>query len=325
MKSLWIGARIGMAVLSSAAWLGCGGSATPSGFADDAATDSTGTTDGGVDGAVDDTGAPADGAGDTPADTPVDTGPPVTLDNVCGLLADGMCGKAADTCCTKSGLGYDDKACHAAATASCGESVAAVKAGTRKFDGTALELCIAAWNKLETACTVNLIEFIRTYPACQKLFAGTLGPGTACKNDAECAPPPGGVGDCSDPNPPFSGPVCRQYTIVGKDAACNVGGDVQAFCDLGLYCAVSTGSSKGTCKTAKKPSDSCDLAAWWECGYGYTCQAASPFGGGAKCAEGKAAGSFCTRDAECASWSCASGKCTSNNFPIANRALCGGG
>lgn len=317
MKSLWIGV---VALLS-----GCGSSVDATAFGgDDAAAD------GSVDGGGLDTASPDSSSSDAPldssaVDTGVDTGPPVTLDTVCTKLADGVCSKAADTCCTKSGLGYDDPTCHKNTMASCAESVAAVKAGTKKFDPSALGACIDAWNKLETVCNVNLIEFVRTYPACQQLFGGKTAPGGACKVDGDCAATPGAFADCPDPAFPATSTTCRQYTVVGKDAPCATTGDVQALCDLGLYCALTGGSGKGTCKPAKKPGDSCDPAAWWECGYGYVCQGASPFGGTNKCAEGKPAGAFCAREAECASWSCTSNKCGPTSFPIATRGLCGGG
>jgi len=312
MKSLWIGVGALLA--------GCGSSVDATAF---------GGEDGGEDGGVD--VGTTDGSVDTatadspPADTAVDTAPPVTLDTVCSKLADGVCGKAANTCCSKSGLGYDDPTCHKNVMASCGESVAAAKAGTKKFDPSALGACIEAWNKLETACNVNLIEFVRTYPACQQLFGGKTPIGGACKADADCAAAPGTFADCPDPTFPSGATTCRNYMVVGKDAPCTTSGDVQALCDLGLYCALGGTSGKGTCKTAKKPGDSCDPSAWWECGYGYVCQGGSPFGGANKCTEGKPAGAFCTRESECASWSCTGGKCGATSFPIATRDLCGGG
>lgn len=318
MKSLWIAVGVLLA--------GCGSSVDATAFGgDDGGVD--GSADGSAsDGVVDTTDPDASPSDGTPTDVAADTAPPVTLDTVCTKLADGVCGKAANTCCTKSGLGYDDPTCHKNVMASCGESVAAAKAGTKKFDPSALGACIEAWNKLETACNVNLIEFVRTYPACQQLFGGKTPPGGACKVDGDCASAPGAFADCPDPAFPSTTTSCRQYTVVGKDAPCSTGGDVQALCDLGLYCALSGGGSgKGTCKTAKKPGDSCDPVAWWECGYGYVCQGGSPFGGSNKCTEGKAAGSFCTREAECASWSCTSNKCGPTSFPIATRDLCGGG
>lgn len=320
MKSLWIS----LAALVTAT-PACGGSnardlfdeedtgasidatADSSTVTDDAATDASG---------IDSTTPPADTA---PADTP----PPVTLDTVCSRLADGVCGAPANTCCVKSGIGFDATGCRTNILASCGASVAAVKAGTKKFQPAAFGACVDAWNKLETACIVNVIEFGRTYPPCQQLFNGTLALGAACKQDSDCAAAPGAFADCTDPTFPFGGSTCSQFTVVGKDAPCNVGGDTQAICDLGLYCAItSSGATKGTCKTAKKLGESCNPSVWWECGFGFVCRDPSPFGT-ATCVEGQPAGASCSREADCASWNCTANKCGPTSFPIASRELCG--
>ena len=318
MKWLWIA--------GATCWLlGCGSSNVA--FVDDAG-DGTDTSTG-SDTAVDDGSVDSITDSPPPDTPPIDTAPPPppTLDNVCPKLASGVCGKAAEACCSKTGLKYDEAKCRAGVVASCSAAVAEVKAGTRKFHPEALGKCTDAWAKLETACNVNLIEFLRTYPPCQELFSGTVAAGSACKVDSDCASPTGAYSDCVDSGFPF-GLVCRQYTVVGKDAACNLNGNVQAICDLGLACAVSGGpvpGDKGTCKPAKKPGEACDAAMWWECGYGYVCQ-----GGGfppspAKCVEGKPAGSSCSREQDCASWQCTGYKCGSTSFPVASRELCGGG
>jgi len=314
MRTLWLGLF---------AVVGCGGAADAGAFADDSGG-ADATADTAVDSATDsplDTSA-TDGGTDAPkTDTTPDVPPPPpppTLANVCDKLADAVCGKPLSTCCTKSGFGFDEAGCRDGVKAGCGDRVADVEAGDSVFDATAFPACADAWAKIETACTVNLLEFLRTYPPCQQLFRGTTAAGDGCTDDVECAGPPGAFGTCTDAG------TCAQFTIVGKDAPCNVAGDVRATCDLGLFCNVTGGGTdpKGTCKAARKVGETCTSSRWFECGYGYVCQGGT--GGTAKCAEGKAGGATCGGDWECASWKCAAGRCAAANYPVASKALCGG-
>lgn len=311
-----------------AALVGCGGSADAGAFTSDtggALADSSTAGDDGTDAAPDgsvDTGVPTDGATDLGADLGSDLGsdtpppPPVTLDTVCDKLADAVCAAPLATCCTKSGFGYDGPGCRDAIKASCGDWVADVKDGTKTFDASAFPGCAAAWGKLETACSVHVLEFLRTYPPCRHLFDGDTAPGDGCDVDEDCKSPPGGFGACTDGS-------CVQYTVVGKDAPCNISGDVQSVCDLGLFCNVTGGGAdpKGTCKTARKLGESCTFSRWFECGPGYVCAGGA---GGSKCAEGKPGGATCAGGYECASWTCTAGRCTSPSHLVASRAICGG-
>ncbi|MBL8717746.1 MAG: hypothetical protein JNL79_17305 [Myxococcales bacterium] len=308
-------------VLGLLAVVGCGGSADAGAFVDDAGGGDSTAADGTTDSSTADTAATDSGGPDTPkTDTTPDLPPPppVTLDNVCDKLADAVCGKPASTCCTKSGFGFDEAGCRDGVKAGCADRVDDVKAGDSVFDASAFPACVDAWAKLETACTVNLLEFLRTYPPCQQLFRGTTAPGDTCTDDVECAGPPGAFGTCTDAG------TCVQLTIVGKDAPCNIAGDVRATCDLGLFCNVTGGGAdpKGTCKAARKVGETCSFSRWFECGYGYVCQGGT--GSSPKCAEGKPGGATCGGDWECASWQCASGRCSAANYPVASKGLCGG-
>lgn len=316
---------LGTALGLATTLVGCGGAADAGAFTDDGGTtDATGgdaAADGGGDGAMVDDGvdSAADASDGSPGDTAVDTSPPpppVTLDNVCAKLADAVCAAPLATCCTKSGFGYDGPGCRDAVTASCGDWVVDVKDGTKTFDPSAFPACAAAWAKLETACSVHVLEFLRTYPPCRRLFDGDTVAGDGCDVDEDCKSPAGGIGACTDGS-------CVQYTVVGKDAPCNLSGDVQAVCDLGLFCNVTGGGAdpKGTCKTARKLGESCTFSRWFECGPGYVCVGAT---GGSKCAEGKPAGATCGGGYECASWQCTAGRCTSPSHLVASRGLCGG-
>lgn len=311
------------AVLGARALAGCGGSADAGAFsggdasAEDAAGGDVGA-DASVDGSTDggaDTTSPGDSGADTAVDTPPPP-PPVTLDNVCDKLADAVCAAPLATCCTKSGFGYDGPGCRDAVKTSCGDWVVDVKDGSKTFDASAFPACAAAWGKLETACSVHVLEFLRTYPPCRRLFDGDTVAGDGCDADEDCKSPSGGIGACTDGS-------CVQYTVVGKDAPCNIGGDVQAVCDLGLFCNVTGGGAdpKGTCKAARKLGESCSFSRWFECGPGYVCVGAT---GGSKCAEGKPAGATCGGGYECASWQCTAGRCTSPSHLVASRGLCGG-
>ena len=262
-------------------------------------------------------GTDTSGGSDTrppPEDTtppPTDTAPPpVTLDDVCDRLAEVVCTSATSSCCASKGVTYDDGGCHAGVKAACGAEVDAVKAGTMTFDPKAFGACASVWGAMESKCSVPILDFVRSYTACELLFNGMGAPGDGCSAATDCKTDGLGYAECSS-----SSGTCTEFVIVGKDASCNYDGSTIHFCDYGLYCSPST----NTCREAKGAGTGCTGGpSDPSCGFGNTCSSGH-------CAPGAGDGASCFQDLECASWNCSSSfTCTDPNFEVATSSTCNG-
>jgi hypothetical protein len=242
---------------------------------------------------------------------PPDSGPPPpTLDDVCSRLADVVCTDATKSCCASKGISYDDGGCRAGVAAACGAEVDAVKAGTMTFDPSGFYPCASVWASMESKCSVPILDFARSYTACEVLFNGKTAPGAPCTTATDCRTDGLGFAQCSS-----SSNTCSEFIIVGKDAACNYDGAVIHFCDYGLYCSPTT----ATCRTAKSAGTGCSGTSDTSCGYGNTCDSGH-------CAPGAPAGSSCFDNLSCASWSCdmTTFMCTDPDYEVATNGTCNG-
>jgi hypothetical protein len=301
--------------------IACGSANTSTSSFEDNDSSVSGETGNNGDSSVDpDTGDPkppkdtGGGGEDTGMPPKMDTAPPaLTLDNVCQRLADATCTSALGSCCGTKGLAYKEAGCRAAITASCGEQVKAIKEGKGTFSEAAFPACATALNALALKCSVPILEFLKSYAACDQLLNGYRAPGDSCGDDWECKVSPGAFANCSN-----SG-RCESVSIVGKDAMCVYAGSTRAFCDYGLACYF-TSSSAGTCNAAKAIGAPCDAS--WQCGFGNYCERG--FVGMGKCVAGLGVGATCYDNDRCASGGCVSNKCTDPNSTLASPALCSG-
>jgi hypothetical protein len=242
-------------------------------------------------------------------DTGMDSGPPITT--VCDQFATATCTPAFQMCCTSKGLAWDELGCTDVAKLFCDSSRDGVTAGKTVYNPAYADACAAAWKSATTSCTLSLTDWIKNRVPCAQTFNGKSAPGGMCTRDSDCHADAGSVGICDN-----SSKVCRQYSVVAKGAACNYFGISPKLCDKGLYCDFTTGAVP-TCKNATPLGAACFGIDDQSCGLGNTCKAG-------KCAVGAPAGASCTRDLECASWSCSVGKCTDPNVTLASKALCSG-
>ncbi len=321
-------------LVASVALVGCG-SADSSAFDDKGGggADSSVTED--TSGGGSDTTTPTDTV--TPADVtpppkdtaggtdttppPIDTSPPpvVTLDSVCGRLADTICAAPLTSCCTKRGMKFDVATCRDNVLTSCGDAVDEVKAGDRTFDPSQFDACAAAWTKLTTTCSVGILDYIRTYTPCELLLNPKSPPGTPCTADSECHASAGAYANCNK-----SSGDCETISFVGKGAPCSYSGPDERLCNDGLFCPFATGGGGGTtvCDNAHPIGGGCGGGPFGStndpsCGFGNRCNAG-------KCAPGLPLDAACTSELQCASWNCVSGRCTDPFVQMANTGTCGG-
>ncbi|MGZ3421104.1 MAG: hypothetical protein ACXVEE_24735 [Polyangiales bacterium] len=250
-----------------------------------------------------------DSATDTKPDTSTDSGPPITT--VCDQFATATCTPAFQMCCTSKGLAWDDLGCSDVAKLYCDSSRDGVTAGKTVYDASYADACAAAWKSATTMCTLSLTDWIKNRVPCAQTFNGKTAPGGACTRDSDCHADAGEVAFCDN-----SSKRCRQYGVVPKGASCNYFGISPRICDTGLFCDYTTGAIP-ICKDATPLGGSCFGIDDQSCGLGNTCKSG-------KCAVGAPVGTTCTRDMECASWSCSVGKCTDPNVTLASKAFCSG-
>lgn len=242
-------------------------------------------------------------------DSSTDSGPPITT--VCDTFATATCTPAFQMCCSSKGLAWDSLGCSDVAKLFCDSSRDGVTAGKTVYNATYADACAAAWKAATSSCVLSLTDWIKNRVPCAQTFNGKTAAGGACARDSDCHADAGGVGICDN-----TSKVCRQYAVVPKGSACNYFGVSPKICDKGLYCDFTTGAVP-TCKNATPLGGSCFGIDDQSCGLGNTCKAGH-------CAVGAPASASCTRDMECASWSCSVGKCTDPNVTLASKALCSG-
>ncbi len=250
-------------------------------------------------------------APDVPLDVPKDSPPPTP--KTCDTLVGAICGPDTATCCSKHSFTFGKSGCETAINYYCGSMVDAVKAGTATYDESYLAGCAKAWGTQMKMCDMDFITYTKLGFDCSQLFNGTKAPGDTCNPSgyAECKAPVGSSAYCDR-----SAKKCRVYTVVGKGAPCNFYGSSIHYCDLGLYCDLT--SSTSVCQTAKKLGDACDGPDDFSCGLYNVCK-------DNKCTPGLGDGADCTVNSECASYQCDKGKCTDPNVTLAGPYICGSG
>ena len=280
-----------------------------------------GTSDGSTieDGAVlvtDSGGTSTDGsAGDT-GPIEVDVGPPVdagslSMTAACDKIAAGTCGSGFQTCCESSGFKFDAFACSDASRWWCRQGANAVTAGTATYDPSWAEACAKGWSIGTTLCQPHLFDWVKSQAPCAQMFNGKVAPGGACSVAADCKAAPGQATWCDD-----SSKRCRAIAVVGLGQPCSYFGAAVRWCDKGLTCSTDA-SGVNACVKATPVGGACFGPDDTACGIGFSCNAS-------KCAPALPPGSACTKDLQCESWSCASGKCTDIRQQIANKTFCGG-
>jgi hypothetical protein len=231
----------------------------------------------------------------------------------CDRIAKASCTSAMKACCESRGFAYDAIGCQDVSNSWCDDGRDGVSAGTTTYDPTYLAACADAWTKLTTTCSVQLLDYVKTYVPCSQMLNGKTAPGGTCTRSTECHAPPGYAAFCDD-----SGTTrrCRAYAIVGAGAACNYYTATLRYCDHGLYCDYSSGGPV-VCRAVTPIGGACFGIDDTSCGFGNTCKAGT-------CAAGTPLGGSCVRDLECASWSCTASKCTDPNAEIASALFCSG-
>ena len=244
-----------------------------------------------------------------------------TLDNVCQLVAPKICA-GEQSCCQSSGFGFDQAKCEAYVTGGCLQDVAEVKNGNMTFNPDNIDACLAVYKSAYDKCVLGLDDYIalvKDLNTCDT-FVGKVPVGGSCTRDSECV-------RNDDPNV-FVGcgetsKKCQETTILGANAACQIGAGVTAFCDNGLYCDVAIIGQPpydGQCAKSTPEGQPCngqkliDL----ECGVGYYCNKSTSV-----CTQAKVGGAACVQDSECLSFSCAVGHCVAVE-PIVDQASCTG-
>jgi hypothetical protein len=244
-------------------------------------------------------------------DTGIDAPPDVDggLSNaICTGFETSACNGGTQACCAKAGLSYSTLGCDDAIKSWCGNQVNAVNGGTATYDGSQLALCQSRWQQFSNLCSVSLITYLKGYVPCSQLFNGMTAPGGTCSLDSDCYAPPNTVSGCDTGTG-----VCRAYGVVGFGQKCSFTGAHINYCDTGLYCDTTT----YVCRTQKPNGAACVNAYDLSCGMGSICKSG-------RCAPGAPAGTSCTNDLQCASWSCQGNVCTDPNVAISSWGVCGG-
>lgn len=263
-----------------------------------------------------DTGTLADASTETATDsaTTTDGAPadaPPTADT-CAAFVGAVCNDSTKACCEKVGLGWGGDACKTGLDYFCNALVGQVAVGKATYDASKLEACSKGWKDNLAGCQVSWRASGKNLLPCDQLFNGLKAPGETCDPNGvkECHAEPGFGAYCDQ-----TAKKCRTYAFVGAGQPCNFVGSTLRYCDDGLYCDMTTGTS--TCKTAKAPGAACDGPDDLSCGYEYVCK-------DNKCQKGAPEGTACGGNTECASWTCTASKCTATTQPAVSSFICKG-
>jgi hypothetical protein len=283
----------------------CGGKVPPEEFSNGS---DTGTSD---------TSTQADSASDSSSEREMRPDSPPPSKATCTKMVAAMCSDKASACCTTAGFTWNGDGCNTNIDYYCNSLVDQVTLGRATYDESYLDACLAGWQANLTACEVDGLTSAKNQIPCTHLFNGTKKVGDTCSGKAfvECEAPAGFGAYCDVRTGETTG-KCRAYGFVGKDQACNFYGSTVRYCDTGLYCDLT--STTPTCKTAKTLGATCDGPDDFSCGIGASCNMN-------KCTALAGEGATCTRNEECASYSCVSSKCTKPDNAIVSAWLCGGG
>lgn len=272
-----------------------------------------------------DTGVAIDTSVPPPVDTGVvdtgpvivDVGPPVdagglTIAAACDKIAAATCSSAFQSCCTSSGYKWDALGCSDVSHLWCKNGANGVATGKTTYDPSWAEACANGWAIATSLCQPHLFDWVKAQMPCSQMFNGSVAPGGVCNYASDCKAGAGQTAWCDD-----GSKRCRAISISSLGQPCNYFGATIRWCDKGLTCDTSS-SGVSSCIKATPVGGSCFGPDDTACGIGFSCK-------GGKCAEGSPPGVSCTRDLECASWSCSAGKCTDLRQQIASKAFCGAG
>lgn len=234
-----------------------------------------------------------------------------TEETTCTRLVAAMCSPATEKCCGELGVEFRGAGCKEAVMSYCTGLIDAVALGQATYDGGQLEACAKAYEAPSIGCTAEFIPMLRHSVACAHLFNGTKAPGSDCTSSIECRAPEGAIAYCDS-----TAKRCRASSVVPEGEACSFTGSNLRYCDDGLYCDFS--GSSAACKKELAAGADCSPANYIACGYSSTCV-------GGKCGPGSAEGAACAEGAECSSWTCSEGKCTSTLYPRVDEGLCNAG
>ncbi len=225
-----------------------------------------------------------------------------TLDDVCEKTAPKTCA-LRKPCCEKTSA-YDDAGCLANAKAECAKDVADARAGKATFHPERIDGCFAKLAPFFDTCSVtfDVLASVAKVLADCRIFEGSVGIGSACTRDGECAPISGaGFPSCSDTTK-----TCNGVFFLSAGAACSFAEPMTGFCDDGLFCDANLAAKPpaGTCGQATPVGKPCDAAKVvdLQCGLGNYCEKSTGL-----CAKGKGANAPCELDFECASFKCIAG------------------
>ena len=255
------------------------------------------------------------GGGTVDSGTVVDVGPPVdagglTMAAACDKIAAATCTSSFQSCCVSSGFGWDALGCSDVSHLWCGTGADGVSAGKTTFDPSWAEACANGWAIATSLCQPHLFDWVKAQVPCSQMFNGKVAPGGVCSVSTDCKAGTGQTAWCDD-----ASKRCRAISIASLGQPCSYFGATIRWCDKGLTCDTSA-SGVSTCVTATPVGGACFGPDDTACGIGFSCR-------GGKCATGSAPGATCTRDLECASWSCSGGRCTDLRQKIASKAFCG--
>jgi len=287
------------AVILAAVVLGCGSKIE--------APPETPATDTGV---ASDTSA-SETAEDAPSVDAAEAGIKPTEERTCKRLIDAYCSPATQDCCSELTIPWAEAACREAARSYCTSLIDQVTLGRATYDDTQLEACAKSWETPSTTCRSEFIPYLQNAVACAHLFNGVREPGSECTASFQCKAPPGGVAHCDQ-----TAKRCRASSISPEGGACNFTGSNVRFCADGFYCDLT--GSVAACKKELAEGAECSVANYIACGYSRTCV-------DGKCGAGLDVDSMCTENAQCASWTCRDGKCTSLFYNRVDKGLCNGG
>ncbi len=233
------------------------------------------------------------GAGCSSSSTAANSGPPDPM-HYAGTIATSFC-DALKSCCDAGKFLYDSTSCSAQIDNNFQSLADVVKHGKVIYDPNAAVACAAAFKAREAACSddggmptaaMGYIDAITS--ACFPVFKGTVAPGGACLDPAECAAPSADVGTQCQTDPAATGAaasvnVCYQVKQHATSGACTVsnGGGMstgptvftQIQCEAQTsFCKPDSGSSTtGTCVAYGNVGDACGVQA------GDTCNPASQY------------------------------------------------
>jgi hypothetical protein len=244
-------------------------------------------------------------------------------------------------CCQSQGFAYDPARCKSTLTTLYEEElVQDANLPGVNYDANAAGVCLEWIQSVVRSC------YATEAPAeCDRMFVGSLAPGSACQSSIQCLAPPGGEADCmngvcqQEPRAKLGEPCAMTCTDVSGDTSCQffgTGSGASCYTNDGLQC------QDGTCQPLRAIGEACapsGCVATAYCADG-VCAAKEPIGGSCSigyeeescsagycaadgiCTAKKANGAACQSNEEC-QVECEQGSCVPGE-PIADAEVCSG-